>query len=96
MPTIPLLEIMVASWFKYSSNFSSTIRDMLGAIQVSCEDGKKIRFSKTILTTKSLKTFAVEDLPFLSVTDPDGSKWKFLKELGVVVAPDLEFYVKCL
>lgn len=96
LPTTNLLEIMVASWLKQSSAFSSTIKNMLGAIQVTCEDGQKIRLSRTILPTKSLKILAAEGLPFLSIRDPDASKWKFLAELGVVVRPDLEFHMKCL
>jgi hypothetical protein len=96
LPTIKLLEIMVASWLKHSSSFSSTIKNMLGAIQVTCEDGQRVRLSKTILPTKILKSLAVDGLPFLLMRDPEGSKWKFLKELGVVVGPDLEFHLKCL
>jgi hypothetical protein len=96
LSTVELLDIMVASWLKNSAAFSSTIKNMLGAIQVMCENGQRVRLSKAMLPTRRLKSLAVEGLPFLQINDPDGSKWKFLKELGVVVGPDLEFHMKCL
>ena len=96
LETEVLLDVVLSSSIREAGSFTKIIRDMLGAIDVTCEDGSKVRLNQTCLASSSLKAVAVEGLPFLQLKDSEALKWKKLKELGVSVTPDLYFYLRCM
>lgn len=91
------LEVVVASWLKDNSPFGQRmIVDQISAVRVSCENNVKARLSETCLPTAKLKSVAMNGLVFLKINKPEAEKWKKLEKLGVIVAPDLDFYLQCL
>lgn len=92
-----MLELIAASCLKEPSTYSSTtFKQMIGAIKVTCTNGLTSSLNKTCLPTAELKSNAAPGIPFVDLNNPSSSKWKCLREFGVVIKPNLDFYLRCL
>ncbi|KAI9054809.1 hypothetical protein LZ554_001954 [Drepanopeziza brunnea f. sp. 'monogermtubi'] len=83
----------------YSSDqyIASAIRlkQKLGALLVTCTDGKMHRLDSTYLATRDLRSVG-RDVPFVDIPDPDHTGWEVFEILGVSIKVDIHFHLRSL
>jgi hypothetical protein len=95
-PSALLLEIMIESWTKEPDQLTSNVKQQLGGIDVLCVNGETVHLNKTCLPVPALQELAPQGIFFVQLNSPLKPVWKELRELGVVVKPNLAFYLQCL
>ena len=91
-----VLDVLIESWTKEPNQLTSKIKQQLGGMNVLCEGGETVHLNKTCLPLPVLKELAPPGILFVQLNLPDKPIWKKLRDLGVVVEPNLTFYLQCL
>ena len=94
MPPEQVLEVLIISWLPLDESMkTTTLKQKLGALSVISASGQSVRLNQSFLPTRALAVTGVEGIPFLKVVQPDHEKSVSLEDLGVVIKPDLKFYI---
>ena len=97
LPSGRMLDFLVSAMHKKSAELApKPVKDALRALTVSCEGNYKFRLDETFLPSSKMRKAASLGLPFLSLENVEATRWRILKEVGVIVDPGLEFYLRCL
>jgi hypothetical protein len=91
-----VLDVLIDSWTKEPNQLTSNIKQQLGGMNVLCETGEIVHLNKTCLPLPILKDLAPPGILFVQLNLPDKPIWKKLRDFGVVVEPNLAFYLHCL
>jgi hypothetical protein len=91
-----VLEVMMDSWTKDPKQLTSNVKQQLGAMDVECENGETTHLNKTCLPLPILKGLAPLGICFIRLNLPLKPIWEKLGEFGVVIKPNLPFYLQCL
>ena len=76
---------------------TSNIKQHLGGMEVLCEGTKEtVHLNRTCLPLRIIKDLAPPGIFYIQLNSPDKPVWKKLRELGVVVEPNLPFFLQCL
>jgi hypothetical protein len=95
-PSPLVLEILIDSWIKEPNQLTANLKQQIGGMNVLSESGENIHLNKTCLPVPILKHQALPGIFFIQLNLPEKPIWKKLREFGVVVEPNLAFYLKCL
>jgi len=95
-PSPMILEVLIDSWIKEPNQLTPNIKQQLGGMDVLCETKEITHLNKTCLPLPILKDLAPTGISYVQLNLPNKPIWKRLNELGVVVQPNLAFYLQCL
>jgi hypothetical protein len=96
-PSAIVLEVLMESWTKDPNQLNPNIKQQLGGMEVMCEGAKEtVHLNRTCLPLRNIKDLAPPGIFYLQLNSPDKPVWKKLHELGVVVEPNLAFFLRCL
>jgi len=96
-PSTIVLEVLMESWTKEPNQLTSNIKQQLGGMEVLCEGTKEtVHLNRTCLPLRIIKDLAPPGIFYIQLNSPDKPVWKKLRELGVVVEPNLPFFLQCL
>jgi hypothetical protein len=95
-PSRTVLEVLMESWTKEPAQLTASIKQQLGGMNVLCETGETIHLNKTCLPIAKLKDVAPRGILYVQLDVPTKPVWRNLREFGVVVEPNLTFYLQCL
>ena len=91
LPTNTMLAVLISSRLHHGSRFSTTVENLVSAILVDCKGSRRETLRSTCLPVQELQEVAPSGMPFLTVEEPEGPKWRVLHEFGVVVKSSLAF-----
>ncbi len=96
-PSPMVLEILLQSWTTEPNQLNPGLKQRLGGMDVRCEGVEVTRhLNKTCLPIPTLKDLAPSGIFFVQLNLPLKPIWKKLQDFGVVVEPNLKFYLQCL
>ena len=91
-----VLDILIDSCTKEPNQLTSNLKQQLGGSNVLCESGEIVHLNKTCLPLPILKDLAPPGILYVQLNLPHRPIWKKLHDFGVVVEPNLAFYLQCL
>jgi hypothetical protein len=96
-PSPIVLEILMESWTREPRQLTSNTKQQLGGMDVLCEGVEKtVHLNRTCLPLRIIKDSAPPGICYIQLNSPDKPAWKRLHELGVIVEPNLAFFLRCL
>ena len=97
LPSGRMLDYLVSAMHKKSAELTpKPVKDAIRALIVSCEGNYKFRLEGTFLPSSKMRKAASLGLPFLILENVEATRWRILKDVGVIVDPGLDFYLRCL
>ena len=96
-PSPVVLEILLESWTREPNQLNAGLKQRLGGMDVGCEGMQVTKhLNRTCLPIPALKDVAPPGIFYVQLNLPLKPIWKRLQEFGVVVEPNLAFYLQCL